>query len=165
MTRWLSIAVLVLACASLLGASVRAEAPTITISPNSGPCGTLVQVQGHNFPPTSPMTVVIVPIRGGGELPDTPTTTTDGSGNFTVTVQLRVSSTCPWPEGTEVVACVFDQCPPRVTAPFNVVTGVPSTGTGVDHDESHSTEFITLLLAGTGALALVLARKISRRSS
>lgn len=135
-----------------------AQEPSISISPSSGPCGTVVEVTGTGFPANTDMLVAVALVRnGGGFEGEPPTTRTDASGKFSVSVQVPVQS-CPWPRGYVVGACVHIICEPRVSVPFTVLetNDLPTAGTGSASPTSHSA-FIAAALACLGAILVASA--------
>lgn len=111
--------------------TVKISKPAVTISPTSGPAGTLVQVIASSFPPNSPVSVTLGPINS--EFGQVAQGVTDANGVFLAQVPVIGES------GMNLVFAIVPEGQPGVLAPdqFQVlaVTGtnpavniVPTSG-------------------------------------
>ena len=89
--------------------TVEAPEPSVTISPTSGPSGTLVQVVASGFPPNTPVSVGVGPVNS--QFSEVARGTTDGSGVFTVEVPVQGAP------GMALVFAVAAEGQPGVSSP------------------------------------------------
>jgi hypothetical protein len=146
-----------------LSAHAIAADPAISLSPASGPCGSSVLVTGTGFPPARDLLVVAyVPREGGAGFEGVPPTTrTDASGNFSVSVQIP-SQKCPSSRGVVVFACGYATCRPYASVPFTITDGLPLTGMGGSTSRRHSERIaaaLSLIGAALTAAAIVRSKR------
>lgn len=105
-----------------------AQEPSLSISPTSGPCGTVVEVTGAGFEPNAVLTVLAT--HGGGHhIEPQDNSRADAAGAFATTVQIPLDN-CPSPYGMIVFVCAEPFCEPKVSMPFTVIESAPLTGSG-----------------------------------
>ena len=84
---------------------------SVSITPASGPCGTVVEVTGTGFPPGADMLV----LAGDRGQEDEPNATADAVGSFRVSIEVP-SSECEFQVGPRIVACAFSSFECQETA-------------------------------------------------
>ncbi len=99
---------------------VEASEPAVTISPTSGPSGTLVQVVASGFPPNTSVSVGVGPVNS--EFSQAAQGTTDANGAFVVQVPAEGAP------GMSLVFAVAVEGQPGISAPdlFHITRAVPT---------------------------------------
>ena len=145
------------------------ETPTTTastsfsISPASGPCGTVVDVSGEGYPPGAGVQAAAIP-AGGRHAGDTPTATANAAGAFSATLDIPESE-CPSPTGMVVVVRALPDGQPSAAIPFAVSEAeLPTTGTsGPPYSESYVHLYAAVALGLSGIVLLGGAFGLRRR--
>ena len=92
--------------------------PAATISPTSGPAGTLVQVTASGFPANTPVSVGVGPANS--EFGEVGRGTIDANGSFTLQVPIRGATGMDWVFGVSAGDAH------AVSTPFHITGNVPS---------------------------------------
>jgi hypothetical protein len=148
---------LALALVTMMVLPAWAQAPTLTISPTSGPDGTTITYHGTGYTPNGPVSVLLT---GDGLIVDETEADANGAihGTFTAPARSRLTgeSTNTIPVFTIDGASGAESA--RVT--FTYVQGgqLPPTGSADEHAPALLTAALLLLVAGGATLRRVAAR-------
>jgi LysM repeat protein len=100
--------------------------PAVTISPTSGPSGTLVQVVASGFPPSSPVSVGLGPVNS--EFSEVAQGTTDANGRLTMQIPVQGAAGMKWVFGVNTGSSHATSVPFHITENNPTVMISPTSG-------------------------------------